>query len=351
MSFRPSHLAILAAALAPLAAGCGETSARSPPPSPRPATVAVVDTGPHGSDQADHRRPRPCPMRTRSRPTPPATTTKPRTSSPPTPAPAPTTPGATTCTACRRGRRGTPSRRIASFDEALRLDPQHRKSLLNSARVLLETGRPREALERVERAMAIEPLSGEGLRLLGRARYELKQIPEAIDAYQRAIALDERDGWAMNNLGLIYIQQDRSDAALPIAGARGGAALQLAGLPEQPRHRPGAHRATSPRPRRRTRPRWRRQHLRQVRGEPRPGDPARRERHHDGRSGGSGDGIPGGSAARGRESTAAAETTRPGRFNGGPEGFDREPEGYVEVVGREARPQYTLCGASARTCE
>jgi superkiller protein 3 len=64
--------------------------------------------------------------------------------------------------------------------------------------------------------MSLEPLSGEGLRLLGRARYELKQIPEAIDAYQRAIALDERDGWAMNNLGLIYIQQDRSDAALPI---------------------------------------------------------------------------------------------------------------------------------------
>ena len=111
---------------------------------------------------------------------------------------------------------GDPEQAVASFDDALRLDPQHRKSLLNSARVLLETSRPREALERVERAMSIEPLSGEGLRLLGRARYELKQIPEAIDAYQRAIALDERDGWAMNNLRLIHIQQDRSDAALPI---------------------------------------------------------------------------------------------------------------------------------------
>jgi superkiller protein 3 len=105
---------------------------------------------------------------------------------------------------------------LTSFDEALRIDPQHRKSLLNSARVLLDTGRPREALERVERAMSLEPLSAEGLRLLGRARYELKQIPEAIDAYQRAIALDERDVWAMNNLGLIHIQQDRSESALPV---------------------------------------------------------------------------------------------------------------------------------------
>jgi len=111
---------------------------------------------------------------------------------------------------------GDPEQALTSFDEALRIDPQHRKSLLNSARVLLDTGRPREALERVERAMALEPLSAEGLRLLGRARYEMKQIPEAIDAYQRAIALDERDVWAMNNLALIYIQQDRSDAALPI---------------------------------------------------------------------------------------------------------------------------------------
>jgi predicted Zn-dependent protease len=105
---------------------------------------------------------------------------------------------------------------LASFDQSLRLDPQHRKSLLNSARVLLETGRPREALDRVERALGIEPLSGEGLRLLGRARYELKQIPEAIDAYQQAIGLDEKDAWAMNNLGLIHIQQDQSDAAVPI---------------------------------------------------------------------------------------------------------------------------------------
>ena len=85
-----------------------------------------------------------------------------------------------------------------------------------TARVLLDTGRPREALERVERAMAIEPLSAEGLRLLGRSRYELKQVPEAIDAYQRAIVLDERDVWALNNLGLIYIQQDRSEAAVPV---------------------------------------------------------------------------------------------------------------------------------------
>jgi predicted Zn-dependent protease len=112
-------------------------------------------------------------------------------------------------------RNGDDSLALEAFDSALRLEPAHRKSLFNSARVLLETGRPQDALERVQQALAAEPLSSEGLRLLGRVRYELGQTDQAIDAYQRALALDERDVWAMNNLGYIYIQQGRSTQALP----------------------------------------------------------------------------------------------------------------------------------------
>jgi predicted Zn-dependent protease len=115
---------------------------------------------------------------------------------------------------------GDHTRALEAFDAALRIEPTHRKSLLNSARVLLETGRAQDALDRVERALAIEPLSGDALRLKGRAHHELGQIPQAIDAYERAIALDDRDVWAMNNLGYLYIQQGRSDSALqPLARA------------------------------------------------------------------------------------------------------------------------------------
>jgi tetratricopeptide (TPR) repeat protein len=103
----------------------------------------------------------------------------------------------------------------AAFDRALQLDPSHRKSLFNSSRVLLETGRPQEALERIEKGLSLEPISNEGLRLLGRVRYELGKIDEAIEAYHRALAIDDRDVWSMNNLGLIYIQRDRSCDALP----------------------------------------------------------------------------------------------------------------------------------------
>jgi tetratricopeptide (TPR) repeat protein len=110
---------------------------------------------------------------------------------------------------------GDHTRALEAFDAALRLEPTHRKSLLNSARVLLETSRPQDALERVEQALAIEPLSSEALRLEGRAHSALGQITQAIDAYQRAIAIDDRDVWAMNNLGYLYIQQGKSDSALP----------------------------------------------------------------------------------------------------------------------------------------
>jgi superkiller protein 3 len=107
-----------------------------------------------------------------------------------------------------------------AFDQALQLDPSHRKSLFNSSRVLLETGNPKEALERIEKSLSLEPMSNEALRLLGRARYELGNVEDAIKAYQRALAIDERDVWAMNNLGLIYIQQGRSCEALaPLARA------------------------------------------------------------------------------------------------------------------------------------
>jgi predicted Zn-dependent protease len=217
MSFRPSHLAFLAAALTPLAAGCGDDKRPvTTTVSSSPATVAVVDSGPTGDSSIPVQPTRPVSYAdaeaayagrnyeeavdlfaayTRS---------------------SPDNPWGHYMYGLSAWKAGDNEQAIAAFDEALRLNPQHRKSLLNSARVLLETSRPREALERVEHALSLEPLSGEGLRLLGRARYELKEIPEAIDAYQQAIALDEGDVWAMNNLGLIYIQQDRSDIALPI---------------------------------------------------------------------------------------------------------------------------------------
>jgi predicted Zn-dependent protease len=112
-------------------------------------------------------------------------------------------------------RTGDHDRAMSAFDRALELDPDHRKSLFNGSRVLLETGQAKEALERIEKGLTKEPMSNEGLRLLGRARYQLGQVNEAIDAYRRALVIDDQDVWSMNNLGLIYIEQNQSTEALP----------------------------------------------------------------------------------------------------------------------------------------
>jgi len=102
-----------------------------------------------------------------------------------------------------------------AFDEALKLDPKHQKSLLNSARVLIELGRNEEALQRVNASLALDSTSNEAWRMLGRTQTELGKTDEAIDAFRRAIALDDHDVWAMNNLALIYIRQGCPNEALP----------------------------------------------------------------------------------------------------------------------------------------
>ena len=110
---------------------------------------------------------------------------------------------------------GNKEKALDALDRSLQLDPEHRKSLFNSSRILLESGQPKKALIRIQKALELEPMSSEGLRLLGRARYELGDVEEAVRAYRRALTVDDRDVWSMNNLGLIYIQQDRSDEAIP----------------------------------------------------------------------------------------------------------------------------------------
>jgi len=102
-----------------------------------------------------------------------------------------------------------------AFGNALELDPRHVKSYINLSRVLLDTGRPQDAMEKIGAALAIDPRSNAAYRLKGRASGLLGQTDEAIAAYRMAIQIDDRDGWSMNNLALIYIERGRFDEALP----------------------------------------------------------------------------------------------------------------------------------------
>jgi Flp pilus assembly protein TadD len=103
-----------------------------------------------------------------------------------------------------------------AFNEALRIDPDHMKSLLNLSRILIDKGRYDDAIVKLAHAEEVDSTSAEVPRLLGRTYNAQHKSDDAIDSYRRAIALDPTDAWSMNNLGLILIQKDRSFDALPL---------------------------------------------------------------------------------------------------------------------------------------
>jgi tetratricopeptide (TPR) repeat protein len=110
---------------------------------------------------------------------------------------------------------GDLERARGAFEKSIELDPKHVKSLLNLTRVLLEQGQPKLALEKVTTAQEIDSSSSEVYRLMGRVQTALSEPDSAIESYQVALTLDTTDVWSMNNMGLILIQHERFDEALP----------------------------------------------------------------------------------------------------------------------------------------
>jgi tetratricopeptide (TPR) repeat protein len=103
-----------------------------------------------------------------------------------------------------------------AFETALRLQPDHLKSLINLARVELELAEPHAALATIERALDVAPRDAEALRVLGRVYHQIDRPDEAISTYLQALNMRTDDPWTLNNLGLIYIEQEAFDRALPV---------------------------------------------------------------------------------------------------------------------------------------
>jgi len=121
---------------------------------------------------------------------------------------------------------GAPDVAEEAFLAALDLKPDHQKSLINYGRVLLELDRADEARQQLEAALAANPASLQAQRVLGRAYHNLGRLDDARDAYRAVLRTDSDDVWALNNLGLIGIEQeDFTGAVAPLARA---AALQPA---------------------------------------------------------------------------------------------------------------------------
>jgi len=102
-----------------------------------------------------------------------------------------------------------------AFRGALALDPDHEKSLVNLARVLLDGNRAKEAHAVARHAVEIAPDSGGAQRVLGRTLHTLGVTDGALAAYGRATEIDPTDAWAWNNTGLLLIEAERFDEAVP----------------------------------------------------------------------------------------------------------------------------------------
>lgn len=110
---------------------------------------------------------------------------------------------------------GELDRARSAFERSLEIDPKHVKTLLNLSRVLIEQGKPRDALTHVTAARQLDSTSGEVHRMMGRVRTELHQPNEAVESYRVALSFEPTDVWSMNNMALVLIQQERFDEALP----------------------------------------------------------------------------------------------------------------------------------------
>src|SRR5947207_14881952 len=95
---------------------------------------------------------------------------------------------------------GDHDRAVDAFQRALEQDSTHVKSHLNLTRVLLEQGKPQDALSSVETALRIDSASSEGFRLLGRVKSALGETTGANDAYHGSLVTGDHDVLAPNNL-------------------------------------------------------------------------------------------------------------------------------------------------------
>ena len=103
----------------------------------------------------------------------------------------------------------------SAFENALRLDPKHMKSLVNLSRVLIEQKRYDDAIVKLTVAGEVDPESANVQRLMARAYGARGDFEQSVDAYRRAIAIDGSDAWSMNNLGMLYLEQGYVEDALP----------------------------------------------------------------------------------------------------------------------------------------
>jgi tetratricopeptide (TPR) repeat protein len=103
-----------------------------------------------------------------------------------------------------------------AFDMALRIDPKHVKSLVNQSRLFNDLKRHDDAIDRLSRAVDLDPENREVNRLLAHTYHLQGKTEEAVAVYRQVLEADEYDAWSLNNLGLLLVETERAEEAVPL---------------------------------------------------------------------------------------------------------------------------------------
>jgi len=109
---------------------------------------------------------------------------------------------------------GRPAEALASYERALQLAPELTAAWIDKGRILRNAKRFEEALAAFERARAAAPDHLDLLNDLGLVLRDLKRPVEALAAFDRALQLKPDFAEALSNRGLILQELDRFDEAL-----------------------------------------------------------------------------------------------------------------------------------------
>jgi tetratricopeptide (TPR) repeat protein/glycosyltransferase involved in cell wall biosynthesis len=103
---------------------------------------------------------------------------------------------------------------LASYDQALAIQPDYFEALNNRGNALLGLKRFEEALESYERALAIRPDFSDALANRGAALYELGRPDDALVSYDQALKIRPDYVEALYSRGVILRQMERLEEAL-----------------------------------------------------------------------------------------------------------------------------------------
>ncbi len=103
---------------------------------------------------------------------------------------------------------------LASYDQALQIQPRHADALCNRGNALISLNRIQDALDSYEQALAIQPQHMQALSNRGNILLLLNRYEDALDSYDRALAIQPNYADALSNRGAVLIKLNRFEEAV-----------------------------------------------------------------------------------------------------------------------------------------